>query len=65
MDFGITMDLYRTCRKLPLLIENYIDWKFQGQKPRPMEILHGFLLNNPENSTTFLINPLNFYMLFL
>ena len=40
-------------------------WKFQDQKPRPMEILHNFFLNTPGNSTSFLIDPLNFHMLFL
>ena len=35
------------------------------QKPRPMEIPHDFFLDIPENSTSFLIDPWNFHMLFL
>ena len=35
------------------------------QKPRPMEILHDFFLITPGNFTSFLIDPWNFYMLFL
>ena len=34
------------------------------QKPRPMEILHGFFLITAGNFTSFLIDPWNFYMLF-
>ena len=40
-------------------------WKFQGQKPKPMEIPHDFFLNTFRNSTLFLIEPQNFHMLFL
>ena len=32
--------------------------KPQGQKPRPMEILHDSFLNAPGNSTSFLIDPM-------
>ena len=34
-----------------------ISWKFQGQKPRPLEIPHYFFLVTFANSTSFLINP--------
>ena len=37
-------------------------WKFQGQKPRPMEIPHNFFLNSPGNSTPFLIHPWSFHV---
>ena len=40
-------------------------WKFQGQKPRPMEIPHDFFLNTTGNSSSFFIDPWNFHMLFL
>ena len=40
-------------------------WKFQGQKPRPMKIPLNFFLNTPGNSTSFLIDPWNFHMLYL
>ena len=40
-------------------------WKFQGQKQRPLEIPHYFFLGNHGNSTSFLINPWKFHMLFL
>ena len=40
-------------------------WKFQDQKPRPMEIPYNFLLNSPGNSTSFLIDPCNIRMHFL
>ena len=40
-------------------------WKFQGQKQRPLEIPYYFFLVTLGNSTTFLINPWKFYMLFL
>ena len=39
--------------------------KFKDQKPRTMEIPHKFLLNNPGNSTAFLIDSWKFYRLFL
>ena len=39
--------------------------KFQGQKMRPMEILHEFFSNTPGNSTSFLIDPWHFHMVFL
>ena len=39
-------------------------WKFQGQKPRPMEIPHQFSLNTPGISTSFLIDPWNFHVFF-
>ena len=39
-------------------------WKFQGQNPRPMEIPHQFFLSTPGNSTSFLIDPWNFHILF-
>ena len=32
-------------------------WKFQGQKPRPMEIPHDFFLNTTGNSSSFFIDP--------
>ena len=41
----------------------YSLWKFQDQKPRPMEIPHVFLIT-PGNSN-FLINTWNFHMPFL
>ena len=40
-------------------------WKFQSQKPRLMEIPHYFFLNTPGISTSFLVDPWNFHMLFL
>ena len=47
----------------------YILWKLQAQKPRPKtkrpgEITHCFFLVTPGNSTSFLINPWKFHMLF-
>ena len=39
-------------------------WKFQGQKPAPMEIRHYFFFITTGNSTSFLINPWKFHMLF-
>ena len=39
--------------------------KFQDQKSRPIEIPHYFFLNTPGNSTSFLIDPWNFHVLFL
>ena len=38
-------------------------WKFQSQKPRPMEIPHEFFLDTPGNSTSLLIEPWNFHVL--
>ena len=35
-------------------------WKFQRQKPRPVEIPHEFFVNTPENSTSCLTDPWNF-----
>ena len=43
----------------------YTTGKFQGQKPRPLEIPHDFFLVTPGNSTSFLINLWKFHMLFL
>ena len=43
----------------------YIPLKLQGQKQRPLEILHYSFLVTLGNSTLFLINPWKFYMLFL
>ena len=40
-------------------------WKFQREKPRPMEIPHDFFLINAGNSTSFLIDLRTFNMLFL
>ena len=42
----------------------YIPHKFQGQRPRPLEIPHEFFLLNPGNSTSFLINTRKFCILF-
>ena len=42
----------------------YIPRKFQGQKPRPLEISHEFFLGSPGNSTLCLINPWKFCMRF-
>ena len=42
-----------------------LDWKFQGPKLGPLEIPHYFFLITLRNSTSFLINPLKFHMLFL
>ena len=42
-----------------------IPCKFQGQKQRPLEIPHYFFLVTLGNSTSFLINPWKFHMLFL
>ena len=39
--------------------------KLQGQKQRPLEIPHYFFLVTLGNSTSLLINPLKFHMLFL
>ena len=38
--------------------------QFQGQKPRSMEIPHEFFSITPRNSTSFLIDPWNFHILF-
>ena len=35
----------------------YTPWKFQSQKPTPIEIPHDFFLITPGNYTSFLINP--------
>ena len=35
-------------------------WKFQRQKPRPVEIPHDFFVNTPENSTSCLTDSWNF-----
>ena len=42
-----------------------IPWNFQGQKQIPLEIPHYFFLVTLGNSTSFLINPWKFHMLFL
>ena len=34
----------------------YMSLKFQGQKPKPLELPHYFFLVTPGNSTSFLIN---------
>ena len=39
--------------------------KFQGQKQKPMEIPHYFFLVTLRNSTSFLIKPYKFHVLFL
>ena len=39
-------------------------WKFQGQKPSPMEIPYEFFFNVPGNFTSLLIDPWNFYVFF-
>ena len=43
----------------------YTPWKFQGQKPRTMEIQQHVFLNAPRNFSTFLIDPWSFDLLFL
>ena len=47
------MDIQQNCVK-----SLFGPWKFQGQKQRPLEIPYYFLLATLENSTSFLINPL-------
>ena len=71
------LSLFRTVRNsrektsfIPAVnLEKLFDttWKFQGQKPRPMEIPHGFFLNTLalEIPLLFLMDPWNFHMLFL
>ena len=44
---------------------SYIPWKFQGQKPRPLEIPQYFFLVTHGNSTSLLINHWKLHMLFL
>ena len=42
-----------------------VPWKFQGEKQRALEIPHYFfLVSLAGNSTSFLINPWKFHMLF-
>ena len=43
----------------------YISWKSQGQTPRRLEIPDYLFLVTLWNSTSFLINPWKFHMLFL
>ena len=43
----------------------YVVGKLREQKSRTLEIPHDFFLITPGNSTSFLINPYNFYKLFL
>ena len=43
----------------------FIPWKFQAQKPRPLEIPHDFFLVTLGNSTSFLIKLWKVHMLFL
>ena len=47
------------------VLASWIPWKFQGQKQRPMEIPHYFFLVTLGNSTSFLINPQKFHVVFL
>ena len=35
----------------------YTSWKFQGQKPRPMEMPHNFFFITHRNSTCFSLTP--------
>ena len=67
---GLSLYSWKFWRKKtssPEILQNcYKLSKFQAkQKPRPLEISHDFFLITPENSTSFLIEPWNFYMLFL
>ena len=43
----------------------YTSWKFQGQKPRLVEIKHDFFLITPGNSTSFSTDLWNLRMTFL
>ena len=43
----------------------YTTWKFQDQKQRTLKDLHSFFLITPGDSTSFLIDPWIFCMLFL
>ena len=43
----------------------YTPWRFQCQKPRPVEVPHEFFLISPRDSILFLINHWTFRMLFL
>ena len=47
-----------------IVLDPFSPWKFQDQKQRPMEIPHYFFLVTLGNSTSFLINPYKFHVLF-
>ena len=55
----------KNCGIARLCLTWQIPWKFQAQKPRPLEILHYFFLVTLGNSSLFLTNPWKFDMLFL
>ena len=50
---------------IPQNCVSQIPWKCQGQKQRPMQIPHYFFLVTLGNSTSFLIKPQKFHLLFL